>query len=148
KRQYAGGGVIQSEKSQQVVAAPECLDRLRLEQVVDQRRAGRAEQYQPREVPEVWGLVQDAKRRAPWRGGLVLVRHGQRRAVNGARGGLADEPGTAKLQQREQRQHRRNAEGGGDAFGCQRTQQTAQRSGGSNMAVSLLGGVRVEPFAG
>ena len=57
----AGRRVVGREEAQQVFAAPEGLDRLDLEEIVEQRGAGRAEQDQRGEIPQVRRLGDDAE---------------------------------------------------------------------------------------
>ena len=147
ERQQTRRRVIQREKAQQIVAASEGVDRLRLEQIVDERRAGRPQEHKRRERPQVRRLAQDAQRGSRGcRRGAVVDRTD--RAGRRADRGPSDEPCAEELEQREQRQHGRRADERGDALRGERAQQSAERPGGGDMPVSLLRRPRVESLAG
>ena len=91
ERDEAGRRVVERKEAEQMIAAAEGLDRLGLEQVVDQSGARRAEQDQRGKMPEVRRLGDDAQAGAG-RFAAGHRRRARRRPPLQRRGRVADEP--------------------------------------------------------
>ncbi len=142
--------VIDREEPQEGVAASEGRHRLGLEDVIDQRRAQRAEQHECGEVSQVRRFGEHAE------AGTCRNRRELRRRIDSAtlahvahrRCELTDLPGREKVQDRQDRQHRGHTEDAGHALGEQGPGKAAQRADTRNLPKALLGRVRIETLAG
>ena len=129
-----------------MIAGPQRFERSGLEEIFDQRSAGRSQQYERGEVTQVRRFGDDAQARpAIGRGGRVAQDRRRRRFEPD--GELPYEPGAEELQRGEDEQHRRDAPGR-DVGGQQRAEQSSDSAGARNLSETPFRGARVEAFRG
>jgi len=140
ERQHLDATVVHREETQQAGARPERLSSVRLEKVVEHRRAAAGQEDQRRHRPHV-GRPNQLSR---WRATLVgfsLARQERRRATERHEAQRA-----ADVQCGQQRQDGVEASGGGDAIGRDAAHDAAERARRGDPAVGGARRRRIEPF--